>query len=72
MASGLSRALDADSVDDLPALAGIDDRGLDAADREIVARPKAAERPLSLATLAARAGLRKETLLDRHEPFLSS
>ena len=70
MASGLSRTLDADSVGELLAVAGIDDRGLDAADRKIVGLLRAAERPLALATLAAKAGIRKETLLERHEPFL--
>ena len=59
MASGFSRTLDADTVGELLAVAGIDDRGLDAADRKIVGLLRAAERPLALATLAAKAGIRK-------------
>jgi Holliday junction DNA helicase RuvB len=70
MANGQSRHLEAESVGELLALAGIDERGLDSADRKIVGVLRAAERPLALATLAAKAGIRKETLLERHEPFL--
>jgi Holliday junction DNA helicase RuvB len=49
---------------------GIDERGLDPFDRLILATLRAAARPLSLATLAAKTGISEVTLLERHEPYL--
>ena len=49
---------------------GIDARGLDPADRKIVATLQAVRKPVSLAGLAAKTGIAKETILERHEPYL--
>ena len=49
---------------------GIDEQGLDPADRKVVETLRTAKRPLSLATLAAMVGIRKETIEHRHEPYL--
>lgn len=51
-------------------LLGIDERGLDSGDRRILEALRASKKPLSLATLAAKTGIRKATLLERHEPYL--
>ena len=58
------------NVDSMLEAMGIDARGLDPADRKIVAALSAARKPLSLAGLAARTGIAKETILTRHEPYL--
>ena len=71
LANGLSRErFDAETVTDLLAMAGIDARGLEEADRKILETLRAARRPVALSTLAAKTGIRKETLSMRHEPFL--
>jgi len=71
LAIGTQRpALDTASVTELLALIGIDELGLDPADRKILATLKASKRPLGLSTLAAKTGIRKESLLARHEPYL--
>jgi Holliday junction DNA helicase RuvB len=58
------------TVDALLEAMGIDARGLDPADRKIVTSLRTARRPLSLASLAAKTGIGKTTIQERHEPFL--
>ena len=66
----MAKASGARSVDVLLEGMGIDARGLDPADRKIVASLRAAGRPVSLAGLAAKTGIAKATILERHEPYL--
>jgi len=71
LAIGTERpVLDAATVTGILAMIGIDELGLDPADRKILATLRSSKRPLGLSTLAAKTGIRKESLLARHEPYL--
>ena len=68
---GKSWLLDDAGVKAILDLIQIDERGLDTADRKIVAVLKASKRPISLKALAAKADIDPETLEQRHEPYLT-
>ena len=70
IAEGKSWALDDAGVKASLDLIQIDERGLDAADRKIVAVLRASKRPISLNALAAKTDINAETLEQRHEPYL--
>ena len=70
VAEGKSWPLDDAGVKAILDLIQIDERGLDAADRKIVAVLKASKRPVSLKALAAKTLINPETLEQRHEPYL--
>ena len=70
IAEGKSWPLDDAGVKASLDLIQIDERGLDAADRKIVAVLRASKRPISLKALAAKADINPETLEQRHEPYL--
>ncbi len=48
----------------------IEENGLDEGDKKILEALRAATRPLSLRTLAARTSIEQATILSRHEPYL--
>jgi len=70
IAEGKSWALDDAGVKAILDLIQIDERGLDAVDRKIVAVLRASKRPVSLKSLAVKTGISNETLEQRHEPYL--
>jgi len=70
IADGRAWPLDNTGVKAILDLIGVDERGLDAADRKIVVVLEASRRPVSLKSLAAKTGINAETLEQLHEPYL--